>query len=58
LLLLHVMKQDGVVVFPMGPAHQQQIALMLNHRDENVEGIFPVVFKEFCAFMPIAGIYG
>jgi hypothetical protein len=52
------MKQDGVVVFPMGPAHQQQIALMLNHRDENVEGIFPVVFKEFCAFMPIAGIYG
>ena len=58
LMLLHVMKQDGVVVFPMGPAHQQQIALMLNHRDEKVEGVFPVVFKEFCTFMPIAGRYG
>lgn len=58
LLLLHVMKPDSLVVFPMGPAHQQQIALMLNHRDDNVEGLYPVVFKEFCSFMPIIGIYG
>lgn len=58
LLLLHVARPDGMIVFPMGPAHQQQIALMLNHRDENVEGLYPVVFKEFCSFMPIIGIYG
>ncbi len=58
LLLLHVMKPDSMIVFPMGPAHQQQIALMLNHRDDAVEGLYPVVFKEFCSFMPIIGIYG
>lgn len=58
LLLLHVAKPDSMIVFPMGPAHQQQIALMLNHRDDNVEGLYPVVFKEFCSFMPIIGIYG
>lgn len=58
LLLLHVAKPDSMIVFPMGPAHQQQIALMLNHRDENVEGLYRVVFKDFCSFMPISGIYG
>ncbi len=58
LLLLHVAKPDSMIVFPMGPAHQQQIALLLNHRDDSVEGLYPVVFKEFCSFMPIIGMYG
>lgn len=58
LLLLHAMKQDAMIVFPMGPAHHQQITLMLNHRDISVEGLYPVVFKEYCSFFPISGIYG
>lgn len=53
LLLASLLKPEGKLVFPMGPAHEQQIAVYSD------EGNNPkTTFHEFCFFYPIQGKYG
>ncbi len=53
LLLASLLKPEGKMVFPMGPAHQQQIAVYSD------DGNNPkTTFHEFCFFYPIQGKYG
>jgi protein-L-isoaspartate(D-aspartate) O-methyltransferase len=53
LLLASLLKPNGKMVFPMGPAHQQQIAVYSNDADNP-----RTRFHEFCFFPPIQGRYG
>ncbi len=55
--LINTVKPGGVAVYPMGPAHQQQITRFTNNEDarqmaENFR------FYEFCSFDSIRGVYG
>ncbi len=53
LLLAAFLGPGGRLVFPMGPFHQQQIALYtLDGSDART------TFHEYCAFLPIHGRYG
>jgi protein-L-isoaspartate(D-aspartate) O-methyltransferase len=54
--LLQNLDIKGKLVFPMGPAHQQQITVLQNS-DESSE-LFHTEFFEFCTFTPIRGKYG
>lgn len=53
LLLASLLKPQGKLIFPMGPAHQQQIAVYSD--DGNNQ---KTTFHEFCFFHPIQGKYG
>jgi protein-L-isoaspartate(D-aspartate) O-methyltransferase len=48
----------GRMVFPMGPLHQQQIALLVNMPKESTEEFFQTTFHEFCIFSPLYGLFG
>jgi protein-L-isoaspartate(D-aspartate) O-methyltransferase len=48
----------GRMVFPMGPPHQQQIALLVNMPRESMEELFQTTFHEFCIFSPLYGMFG
>ena len=55
--LVNVVKEGGFAVFPMGPAHQQQITHFVNNpaarrTNENYR------FYELCTFPSIRGVYG
>jgi protein-L-isoaspartate(D-aspartate) O-methyltransferase len=55
--LINAVKPGGIAVFPMGPAHQQQIARYVNNldarrADENYR------FYDLCTFDSIRGVYG
>jgi protein-L-isoaspartate(D-aspartate) O-methyltransferase len=56
LALMRYLKSDGMIIFPMGPPHQQQITV-LDIEDDN-DGVYRTHFHEFCTFSPIRGIYG
>lgn len=53
LLLTTILNKDGKIIFPMGPAHQQQIAVYFESEDGP-----KTTFHEFCFFYPIQGKYG
>jgi len=55
--LINTVRPGGVAVYPMGPAHQQQIARFTNnekarHTAENFR------FYDFCSYESIRGVYG
>lgn len=59
------LKREGRMVFPMGPVHQQQIALLIDKADGRAIGeygeldeLYQTSFHEFCAFPPLRGKYG
>ncbi len=55
--LINTVKPGGVAVYPMGPAHQQQIARFTNNEEaRQVSENFR--FYEFCTFDSIRGVYG
>jgi len=54
--LLNILKSDGRAVFPMGLAHQQQIARYTNNVRQDANRNF--TFFDFCAVDPIRGRYG
>lgn len=55
--LINAVKPGGVAVFPMGPAHQQQIARFVNNPDaRRMSDNFR--FADFCVFDSIRGVYG
>ena len=58
LTLLQNLKEKGVMVFPMGPMHQQQIPLLNNEIPDNDEELYKTYFYDFCIFPPIRGRYG
>ncbi len=53
LLLAALLKPEGKLIFPMGPAHQQQIAVYSDNGDNP-----GTTFHEFCFFHPLQGKYG
>ncbi|MCX7678691.1 MAG: methyltransferase domain-containing protein [Spirochaetes bacterium] len=53
LLLTMLLKKSGKIIFPMGPAHQQQIAVYFESDDGP-----KTTFHEFCFFSPLVGKYG
>lgn len=53
LLLASLLKPKGKLVFPMGPAHQQQIVV---YSDDGASQ--KTTFHEFCFFYPLQGKYG
>jgi len=56
-LMAHL-KPGGKMVFPMGPAYRQQIAVMSNTVDENNGTAYPTKFHEFCEFPLAIGPFG
>lgn len=55
--ILNLLREEGRAVFPMGPAHQQQIATYRHTPGEDgLQSSF--VFRDFCAFDSIRGRYG
>jgi protein-L-isoaspartate(D-aspartate) O-methyltransferase len=55
--LINAVKPGGIAVFPMGPAHQQQIARFVNNAEaRRMSDNFR--FSDFCAFDSIRGVYG
>ncbi len=52
LYLLPYLESKGVLVFPMGPAHQQQITAFINEPAEN-GSLFRIHFYDLCYFDPI-----
>jgi protein-L-isoaspartate(D-aspartate) O-methyltransferase len=58
LSVLRSVKSGGRMVFPMGPEHQQQIALLTNRASEDGEEMFHTSFHEYCIFTPLQGRYG
>ncbi|MBN2160905.1 MAG: methyltransferase domain-containing protein [Spirochaetes bacterium] len=55
--VINALKPGGVAVFPMGPAHQQQIARCVNDPDvPDISRNFR--FYDLCSFNSIRGIYG
>ena len=55
--LVNAVKPGGVAVFPMGPAHQQQIARFVNNPEaRRMSDNFK--FSDMCAFDSIRGVYG
>lgn len=57
LALSSYLKDGGTIVFPMGPFHQQQIAV-LEKVPEKDEILYKIHFHEYCVFTPIRGLYG
>ncbi len=55
--LINTVKPGGIAVFPMGPAHQQQITRFTNNPDARMPGD-NYRFHELCAFDSIRGVYG
>jgi protein-L-isoaspartate(D-aspartate) O-methyltransferase len=58
LSLLSSLKPGSSIIFPMGPEHQQQIALLKNEISGGEERLFKMSFHEFCLFPPIQGAHG
>jgi protein-L-isoaspartate(D-aspartate) O-methyltransferase len=55
--LINAVKPGGVAVFPMGPAHQQQIARFVNNPEaRRMSDNFR--FSDMCAYDSIRGVYG
>ena len=55
--IITMLKPGGIAVFPMGPAHQQQITRFVNMTDEpRMDKNFR--FHELCSFDSIRGPYG
>ncbi len=52
------LKPGGKMVFPMGPAYRQQVAVMSNTVDENSGTAYPTKFHEFCEFPLAIGPFG
>lgn len=55
--LLARLKEGGVMVFPKGPAHQQQIAVFRNNPDAK-DLLDNYKFLHYCQFPSIRGRYG
>ena len=55
---LQYVKRRGVMVFPMGPEHMQQIVIIRNEPDVNTGANFKMSFGEQGIFPPIHGKYG
>ncbi|TFH39849.1 MAG: protein-L-isoaspartate O-methyltransferase [Chrysiogenales bacterium] len=55
--LINALRPGGVAVFPMGPAHQQQIARYVNDSDAR-RSADNFRFFDFCTFDSIRGVYG
>jgi protein-L-isoaspartate(D-aspartate) O-methyltransferase len=58
LSLVRSLKEKGVMVFPMGPIHQQQIIILRNESPDDREVLFKVEYRELCSFTPLRGPYG
>ncbi len=58
LKVIGVLKEKGRMVFPMGPALEQQILCLHNFPDENSGDRFKIDFHEFCTYDTIKGAYG
>jgi protein-L-isoaspartate(D-aspartate) O-methyltransferase len=52
------LQSGGTIIFPMGPFHQQQIAVLEKIPHEEGEAIYETHFYELCTFTPIIGLYG
>jgi protein-L-isoaspartate(D-aspartate) O-methyltransferase len=57
LYMFQFLKKDGTIVFPMGPPHQQQIAVLKAKKDKSREREYAVTFHEFCQFSPLIDIF-
>lgn len=55
--IVNLLKDGGVAVFPMGPAHQQQIIRYV-HRPGSEDMTRNFTFHDFCLYGPIRGRYG
>lgn len=55
--VVNQLKEGGVAVYPMGPAHQQQIVRYV-HRPDAEDMTRNYSFHEFCLFGPLRGRYG
>ncbi|OHD65253.1 MAG: hypothetical protein A2176_05280 [Spirochaetes bacterium RBG_13_51_14] len=55
--LINAVKPDGIAVFPLGPAHQQQITRFVNKPDAP-DTTRNFKFFDLCSFDSIRGIYG
>ncbi|MFW5807788.1 MAG: protein-L-isoaspartate O-methyltransferase family protein [Spirochaetota bacterium] len=58
LSVIGIMKENGLMVFPMGPALQQQILCLHNSPDEVHGDRFKIDYHEFCVSDIIKGSYG
>jgi len=56
--LIRNLKVGGRIVFPMGPIHQQQIAIMKNEMELGEDELMETRFFDFCSFRLIRGPYG
>lgn len=56
--LIRNLKVGGRLVFPMGPIHQQQIAVMRNEMELGEDELMETRFYDFCSFRLIRGPYG
>lgn len=55
---LNLLRSDGLAVFPMGPAHMQQITLYCNSRKLSSSPFKKYSFLETCTCPSIKGQYG
>jgi len=55
LFLIPYLKKGGVMVFPMGPAYQQQITILKNEPAEN-GGLYKMFYYDLCNFNPLIGM--
>lgn len=58
LLLISLLKKDGVIVFPMGPANKQQIIHLQNSPDKEAGSRFKTCYLDLGDFPHISGLYG
>ena len=56
LALMSHLKSDGMIIFPMGPPHQQQITVL--DIEDDRDGVYRTHFHDYCTFSSIRGIYG
>ncbi len=47
------LKEDGIIVFPMGPIYKQQIAVLKKVKSKDIEKMNNITFHEFCEFAPL-----
>ena len=57
LYLFQFLKKNSTIVFPMGPPHEQQIAVIKPKKDKKSGGEYNVTFHEFCSFTQMIDIY-
>ena len=57
LYLTRFLKEQGAIIFPMGPAHQQQITVLKRNVVESGEDELEISFHEFCEFTPLKEMY-